>query len=95
MTLLITSKCLSKINKEKKECYISGDFNIDILKYNSIHKSADFINSMTSFNFLPTILQPTRITGTLIDNISNNFDKESISGNIFKQFIYLTIPHNF
>ena len=32
------SKCLDKITKEKKECYLSGDFNIDLLKYETNNK---------------------------------------------------------
>ena len=84
------SKCLTKINNEKKECYISGDFNIDLLKYNTNSKYNEFFNTMTSFGFLPHILQPTRITdysSTVIDNIyGNNFDQESISGNILISF---------
>ena len=31
------SKCLTIINTEKKECYVSGDFNIDLLKYGTIN----------------------------------------------------------
>ena len=45
---------------------------------------------MTSFGFLPYILQPTRISDhstTLIDNIyGNNFEQESVSGNISIMF---------
>ena len=84
------SKCLTKINKEKKECYLLGDFNIDLLKYETSSKHNNFLNVMTSFSFLPHILQPTRITEystTLIDNIfGNNFEQESISGNILIKF---------
>ena len=94
------TKCLAKINKTNKECYLTGDFNIDLLKYDSHNKSAEFINSMTALSFLPTILQPSRITEhsfTLIDNIfSNNFENESLSGNIllllsdhFPQFLFI------
>ena len=75
------SKCLSKVDKEKKECYLSGDFNIDLLKYDSNNKYSEFVNTITSFGFLPHILQPTRITdhsATIIDNIySNNFKDDS------------------
>ena len=55
------SKILAKINRENKECYISGDFNIDLLKYDTNSKYSDFLNTMTSSGFLPHILQPTRI----------------------------------
>ena len=45
---------------------------------------------MTSFSFLPHILQPTRITefsATIIDNIyGNNFNQQTFSGNILIKF---------
>ena len=56
------SKTITKINKENKECYLSGDFNIDLLKCDTNNKYSEFINTMTSFRFLPHMLQPTRIT---------------------------------
>ena len=88
--LLNTSTCLAKITKEKKECYLLGDFNVDLLKYDTNNKSSDFLNAVTSFGFLPYILQPTRISDhstTLIDNIyGNNFEQESVSGNILIMF---------
>ena len=84
------STCLDKITKEKNECYLSGDFNIDLLKYDTNNKYSDFLNNITSYGFLPHILQPTRINdenATVIDNIyGNNFEQESFSGNILVQF---------
>ena len=52
--------------------YVTGDFNVDLLKYDTCSKHKEFLNTMTSFGFLPHILQPSRITessATLIDNI--------------------------
>ena len=84
------SKCLTKITKEKKECYLLGDFNVDLLKYESNSKNRDFLNALTSYGFLPHILQPTRISdhsSTVIDNIyGNNFEQDSVSGNILIKF---------
>ena len=84
------TKILAKINKENKECYISGDFNIDLLKYDTNSKYSDFLNTMTSSGYLPHILQPTRIaeySSTVIDNIyGNNFEQDSQSGNILIKF---------
>ena len=84
------SKCLTIINTEKKECYVSGDFNIDLLKYGTINKYAEFLNTLTSLGFLPHVLQPTRITehsSTIIDNIyGNNFTQETLSDNILIKF---------
>ena len=83
-------KCLRLINKEKKTCYLSGDFNIDLLKYDSSNKHRDFLNMLTSSGYLPHILHPTRITestSTIIDNIySNNFEDNLIGGNIVVQY---------
>ena len=77
---------LNKLNKENKEVYITGDFNIDLLKYNSISKHQEFYNLMTANGYLPQIIQPTRITETtmtIIDNIyTNTFNNDIISGNL-------------
>ena len=63
-----------------------GDFNFDLLNYETGTGSAGFVNSIVQFGFLPLIHQPTRITGrsaTIIDNIfANNFEHESMSGNL-------------
>ena len=32
------NKFLTKITKERKQCYLSGDFNIDLLKYDVSNK---------------------------------------------------------
>ena len=91
LTILISiSKCLTIINTEKKECYVSDDFNIDLLRYGTTNKYAEFLNTLTSLGFLPHVLQPTRITehsSTIIDNIyGNNFTQETLSGNILIKF---------
>ena len=74
----INSK-VSKIHQEEKMSLIMGDFNIDLLKTNSL--SDNFLNS-----FQPQILQATRITdhsATLIDNIFfNSIEHFVISGNL-------------
>jgi hypothetical protein len=73
-TILIDS-LLCKINKEKKTCYIAGDFNIDLLKFDSHLPTSDYINCIFSHSFLPTVNKPTRVTetsATLIDNIITN-----------------------
>ena len=84
------SKCLTTISKENRECHATGDFNIDLLKYDICPKHKEFVNTMTSFGFLPHILQPSRITessATPIDNIyGNNIKQETTSGNGLIQF---------
>ena len=63
-----------------------GDFDIDLLKYDTNTDSVTFLESMYT-NFLSTYIStPTRVTThskTLIDNIfTNNIDDGLISGNI-------------
>ena len=77
---------LDKITQENKFCLIMGDFNVDLLKYESHSASDTFTNTLGSYFFQPHILQPTRITdhsATLIDNIFfNSLEHFVISGNI-------------
>ena len=63
-----------------------GDFNVDLLKYETDRQSSDFFDLLSSFNFRPLILQPTRVTATsatLIDNIFvNSIGTDSLGGNL-------------
>ena len=68
LQLRVTEAC----SRVRHECYLSGDINIDLLKYDVNNKHRDFLNMVTSFGYLPYIIHPTRITentSTLIDNI--------------------------
>ena len=66
-----------------------GDFDINLLNYESHSDTNEFINTMVSHYLLPRILQPTRVTdhsATIIDNIfTNATDFEALSGNILNQ----------
>ena len=90
--------CLETLDKENKQVYISGDFNIDLLKLDNNSAYLEFYNLLVSHGFLPQIINPTRITdttATVIDNIYTNcFQYSQNSGNIllsisehFSQFI--------
>ena len=63
-----------------------GDFNINLLNFESHSPTEEFFNTMTSYFFQPHIIQPTRITdhsATLIDNIYlNTIEYKTISGNL-------------
>jgi hypothetical protein len=63
---------------------IKGDFNIDLLKYETHKKTNDFIDDMISHNFIPLITKPTRVTthsATIIDHIyTNNLNIKYKSG---------------
>ena len=77
---------VKQITKEKKPCQLMGDFNINLLSSVQNTDGAEFFNEMTSFNFMPLITAPTRVTSrskSLIDNIFvNRYDHNIISGNI-------------
>jgi hypothetical protein len=82
---------MDMINTEKKTCIIMGDFNIDLLKYNTHNKTNDYIDNVFAKGFLPLILKPTRITqstATLIDHIySNDIKSNSTSGIIINDLV--------
>ena len=52
-----------------------GDFDINLLNYNSHSETNDFIHFMISHYFSPHILHPTKVTDhsvTIIDDIFSN-----------------------
>lgn len=63
-----------------------GDFNIDLLKYESNIDSSTFLGKMYSRLLLPYISSPSQLTSwsqTLIDNIfSNNIEEDINSWNL-------------
>ena len=77
---------LSKLSKEKKKCFLAGDFNINLLQLESNTETEQFFDTVTDANFTPLITSPTRIsknTKTLIDNIFyNNSLNDIICGNL-------------
>jgi hypothetical protein len=94
-------KILDKITKEDKLITLMGDFNLNLLNYDTAKCSSDFYDIVTSHNLQPLILQPSRVTlrsQMLIDNIlTNNVKYDSVSGNLtcsisdhFAQFTIFT-----
>ena len=75
---------LEKISREKKDCSLMGDFNVDLLKTTGNNAAGDFYNMLSSHFFTPFVLQPTRLRSkTLIDNIFlNSLEYSSYSGNL-------------
>ena len=73
---------LQTLKAENNFFYIMGDFNINLLKYDHLAETRDYVDTMYSYAFLPLITKPTRITptsATLIDNIySNDIPGENI-----------------
>ena len=77
---------LQKVLKENKNVFLLGDFNVDFLKYDNHAGTNEFIDSLSSYMYLPYILHPSRVTGllqTIIDNIFSNYvSKEAVCGNL-------------
>ena len=77
---------LDKLNKTNKKVIFTGDFNYDLIKYESHKQTNDFYDLVSSYSYRPFILQPSRITyksNTLIDNIfANDLACNSDGGNI-------------
>ena len=66
---------IEKLKVENKQCYIMGDFNINLINYGSHMETQDYIDAMFQHSFIPLINKPTRITtttATVIDNIYSN-----------------------
>ena len=78
---------LNKIRSEKKNIYIMGDFNLNLLNSENHSKTNEFLDLLYSSYFWPLISKPTRITestSTLIDNIfSNSVDMVSVAGILY------------
>ena len=63
------------IQDENRTAYLLGDFNIDLLKYNTHDKTKLYVDSVLTHGFMPVISKPTRVThqtATLIDHIYTN-----------------------
>ena len=77
---------LDKLSLGNKDVILMGDFNMDLLHYETHNQSRDFLDKMFSASLKPHITTPTRITPqskTLIDNIFTNFLDEDIAcGNV-------------
>ena len=87
--------CLEELSPENKHIFIMGDYNINLLNYNSIQCINDFMNVIYNHSFRPLIDKPTRITKksvTLIDNILTNVLTKEISAGIFYSDITDHLP---
>ena len=77
---------LSNPAVSNKHIFILGDFNFNLLNYNSHTPTTNYVNFLFSKQFLPYIIHPSRVSensSTLIDNIFANIsENETVSGNI-------------
>ena len=74
---------LNKINASSHNCFIMGDFNLDLMKIGSNTQIDNFFDLLYSYSFYSIIESPTRITSSsasLIDNIFTNYGKHMSSG---------------
>ena len=96
------SLLLEKFN-DKKHTFLLGDFNVDLMRTDEESKTTEYFDIITSAQFVPHIILPTRITPhskTLIDNIFSNVPhfNEGVSGNLtialsdhLAQFLIITM----
>ena len=87
---------IDQVSSEKKLCYLLGDYNINLLKYEEHQPTTEFLDMMLSSSFVPTINRPTRVTentATLIDNTFTNVYGNDLE---FKNgILYSDISHHF
>lgn len=77
------NELVTYVSKQNKLCYIMGDFNLDLMKFQDHLATSEFLEGMYSNMFYPLITRPTRITthtATLIDNIFTNDPNNHLNG---------------
>ena len=88
---------LKKINREKKKTIICGDFNLNLLNFDTDKQTNTFLSTMFQYNFQPCITEPTRITNSnkpsLVDNIFINTFDDPPCGNILEHISYDHLPN--
>lgn len=85
---------LEMITKERKMCFLFGNFNINLQKSES-SLSSDFLNVLFSTHFYPLMPKPTRTTSTaatLIDNVMVNCLDYKMSSGMLSADIYDRLP---
>ena len=77
---------LNRLNESKTDYYLTGDFNIDLLKYNLASNVTRYMNSLNSVGCNVCIDKPTRITygqsATCIDHIYSSLSPDLINSSI-------------
>ena len=69
---------LNKYDKRTNEILITGDMNLDLLKYQSHAPTSDYMDIMMSHSLLPLITRPTRIKHTSASLIDHFFFKSTV-----------------
>ena len=86
---------LSKLVKEKKEIYMCGDFNIDLLRMNEFETHLEFYTLLNSHGLLPFIVQPSRVVNHQVPSLIDNIFSTNISDAVSSGNIYLTLSEHF
>ena len=63
---------LPKISNQRYTCIIVGDLNIDLLQWDTQKPIRNYLDTVTTNNFMPLLMLPTRVTSissTLIDHV--------------------------
>ena len=71
----------------KKKVALAGDFNFDLLKYETHKPTNEFYDILSSYSYRPCILQLSRVTyksNALVDNIFVNDFSCNLGGNLKK-----------
>ena len=63
------TQIIKSMKTDKKQCYIMGDFNINLLNYDTHQETRDYVDTMFSNACIPLISRPTRITPTTATGI--------------------------
>ena len=72
MFLELLEKWLNEYDKVTNELLVTGDMNLDLLKYQNHSSTSDYLDLMMTHSLLPVITRPTRIkhsSASLIDHI--------------------------
>jgi hypothetical protein len=65
------------INKENKYGILTGNMNVDMLKFGCHGRSNDYIDNLFSLGFVPTIIKPTR-AGRSLATLNNHIYTSNI-----------------
>ena len=92
----LLSDVLMKIKSERKDSYLLGDYNVNLLNIDKHGPTQDFADLMYSNSLFPCITKPTRVTNksaTLIDNIFCN--RLIDNPNVLSGILYTDISDHF
>ena len=73
---------LEKLSYEKKQVMLKGDFNMDLLNYNTNRRITRFVDEMWTDSFISYTNLPNRTTNqsVVIDNIYNKINSQPTAG---------------